>query len=560
MSRHRIVAATLGVAYLVLLLSTVSDLGYARDEGFYFHAARAYASWFSALADDPGTALEQGAVDRAFGVNREHPVFIKSLFAWSHRLHERWGLFEMEGTGFRFPAMVLAALAVALTYRWTARRHGTVAGVCAALLLAAMPRFFYHAHLACFDVPIAALWLLGAYCYARSLERGLRWSILTGLVFGLALNTKHNAWFLPIACITHVVLMVGWTWWTRTPLSRTPEIRRGALTLGCMLTLGPLVVYATWPWLWHDTGARLAEYVRFHWDHDYYNMEFLGQNYWEPPMPRSYAWLMTAATVPGITLLLFAAGLGAYLLRVARALRRRAKATVPVFADQALWLLGIGVALGPWLSDQTPIFGGTKHWITAFPFIAMFAGAAGARTIRLCRAVARARGGVWLTRARSRGLGVIVGAALVASPVVQTLHSHPWGLSAYTPLVGGSAGAATMGLNRTFWGYTTGSAVTYLNDNVPPGGTVYIHDTAWPAWDMLLRDGRLRSDIRGVGSVAQADFALYHHEQHMQGQEYQAWVALGTTAPAFIAGLDGVPVVMVYRRADATTDASSTAR
>ena len=88
----------------------------------------------------------------------------------------------------------------------------------------------------------------------------------------------------------------------------------------------------------------------------------------------------------------------------------------------------------------------------------------------------------------------------------------------------------------------------YLNREVPKNGTVYIHDTAWQAWEMFLRDGRIRKDIRAVGAVHEAQFALYHHEQHMLGQEYQAWVAYGTTTPAHVAGLDGVPVIWVYRR------------
>ncbi len=141
----------------------------------------------------------------------------------------------------------------------------------------------------------------------------------------------------------------------------------------------------------------------------------------------------------------------------------------------------------------------------------------------------------------------LLGAAVVAAPIAETLHAHPWALSSYTPLVGGAPGGASLGLNRSFWGYTTGAVVDYLNEHVPPRGTVYIHDTAGQAWDMLLRDGRLRKDIRGVGAVAGADFALYHHEKHMLGQAYQAWVAFGTTSPEHIAGLDGVPVILVYR-------------
>jgi hypothetical protein len=52
-----------------------------------------------------------------------------------------------------------------------------------------------------------------------------------------------------------------------------------------------------------------------------------------------------------------------------------------------------------------------------------------------------------------------------------------------------------------------------------------------------------------VRALHDADIALYHHEMHMQGEEYQAWVAYETVRPAVIAGLDGVPVVWAYRRA-----------
>ena len=108
--------------------------------------------------------------------------------------------------------------------------------------------------------------------------------------------------------------------------------------------------------------------------------------------------------------------------------------------------------------------------------------------------------------------------------------------------------AASLGLNRGFWGYQTGSVVGFLNANVPPGGSLYLHDTAYDSFRMLQRDGRLRDDIRPVMSPAYADAALYHHEQHMEGVEYQIWVAFETTAPAEIKGLDGVPIVWVYLR------------
>ena len=63
--------------------------GYARDEGFYFHAAGEYKKWFDILFKDPSQALEQDTVDRFWRTNHEHPGFVKSLFALSVKyLHQ----------------------------------------------------------------------------------------------------------------------------------------------------------------------------------------------------------------------------------------------------------------------------------------------------------------------------------------------------------------------------------------------------------------------------------------------------------------------------------------
>src|SRR5262249_1320983 len=141
-----------------------------------------------------------------------------------------------------------------------------------------------------------------------------------------------------------------------------------------------------------------------------------------------------------------------------------------------------------------------------------------------------------------------LGVCLLAAPVTMTWHSHPWGLSAYTPLVGGAPGAATLGLNRTFWGYTTGALQEPIHDLAAQNARVFIHDTAMDSFKMLQHDGRLRSDLRPWTSVAGSDLALYHHEQHMSRVEHMIWTDYGTVAPARIAGLDGVPVVWLYER------------
>jgi 4-amino-4-deoxy-L-arabinose transferase-like glycosyltransferase len=507
-------ALTLGLffGYLVLLLATAGSLGFMRDEGFYFAASRAYGGWLALLWQSPGEALSRTVIDRYWAVNHEHPSLIKLLFALSHRLLS--GLFTETSTSFRFPAMLLSSLAVAVVFDWGRRTVGRAAGLVAALSFAFIPRVFFHAHLACFDLPVCALWLVTCYVYARSLtEPGFGWALAAGVAYGLLLDTKHNSWLLPFALLVHFLL-------SRPSLSRLPK------AWAFMALLGPLVFFALWPWIWHDTVARLRDYVHFHTGHEYYNMEFLGRTYWKPPMPRSYAPLMTLATVPAVTLLLALVGVVWFLWRERR-------------ADYTLWLLCILVSYAPWLSTGTPIFGGTKHWLTAYPFLCLFGGLGFVRVVSALSAL----------RPRLAPLvPALVGTCLLAGPVVMTLHAHPFGLSAYTPIVGGAPGAATLGLNRTFWGYTTQSLVPFVNERAPKRGAVYVHDTALSSFAMFQEDARLRRDLRGSLDIAGSSFALYHHEPHMSRVEQQIWLTYGDVGPDAIVAFDGVPIAWAYAR------------
>jgi len=552
-----LIAAALCLGYLTLLLATAGSLGFTRDEGFYFAASRAYGAWFELLFTDPEQALSRAVVDRYWSANHEHPALIKSLFALSHRFLGGGFGFSEASTSFRFPSMLLSSLAVAVTFLWGRRVLGRLAGLVAALSFAFMPRVFFHAHLACFDLPVCAMWLFTSYAYARSLSSPrLRWVVVSGVLCGLLLNTKHNSWIFPFAVGAHFILTRGLAtlsdarngraWWRRLPLA-----------WASILVLGPLVFYALWPWIWHDTLARLREYAAFHTGHDYYNMEFLGHTYWKPPMPRAYAWLMTLATVPGVTLLLFAVG-GLYC--VARSWRDRSQQAPEgqprcegSRSELVLWGVCLLMSYAPWVSPGTPIFGGTKHWMTAYPFLCLFSGL-GFKVLAeaLPPALSRLGSGLAKLAQRPRTLQALAAACVLVAPVGMTLHSHPFGLTFYTPLVGGAPGAANLGLNRTFWGYTTGSLTAYINQSTPPRAAVYVHDTALQSFAMFQEDRRLRRDLKPTLSIHGSDFALYHHEPHMSRVEQQIWLEYGSISPDVMATYDGVPVAWGYvRSADA---------
>jgi 4-amino-4-deoxy-L-arabinose transferase-like glycosyltransferase len=549
--RDHAVGAALGLVYAVWLLATAHEVGFPRDESFYFHAAAAYGGWWHMLFERGGDAIAQGPIDSAFGFNHEHPALMKSLFGLSEiYLHQKWQLLKEASDAFRLPAMLFAGAAVWTTYLFGARAWSRRAGIAAAVLFALMPRVFFHAHLACFDVPITTMWIVCVYVHWRAQEtRTIGWAIAAGIVFGLALETKHNAWELPAVFVPHAFFVQRHAIWRGLRAGRLSI----PMSLVSMAILGPIVFYALWPYLWYDTLARVQWYVNFHLNHEYYNIEFLGKNYYTAPSPKSYLPIMVLATVPAVTLLLFAVGA---VERGAEGARRfagwlRELAHKPGEGTKGdpretdlLLALSIAVAMGPWLLPATPIFGGTKHWMPAYPALALFAGRGFDLVWHRAREVFASLGGRrWVVAE------VALWVCVLAAPLAVTVHSFPFGLSSYVPLVGGTAGAADLGLNRQFWGFTSQNAAEeYLNANAPPNATVFIHDTTWDAWSRMQQEGRVRSDLRAVGAPGEAQISLVEHELHMNEVDYSTWVALGTDAPAYIVRHDGVPIVSIYRR------------
>jgi 4-amino-4-deoxy-L-arabinose transferase-like glycosyltransferase len=527
--RDHLIGAGLCIAYVLLLVATAPDLAMSRDESFYVHAAKSYASWISHLFSDPTAAFTRESIDRAWAYNWEHPAWMKLSFAWSWLAHKHLGLFPNESLAFRFPGMLTAGLLLWLIYAWGASLMRRQGALFAALAFALMPRVFYHSHLACFDIPITFFVTLTAYTYWRALA-DRRWIPFVGLAFGLALATKHNSWMLPGIFLIHFL-------WIRRDEARADRIERSSIAwLPSMLIVGPLVLMGTWPWLWYDSWSRLLGYVTFHLRHVHYTYQYLGVSYFEPPVPVSAPFVMTLFTV-SLTVLALSA-LGLYHQREGlRPPWRLAPGDTTSRRTEVLWL---GCMLAPLLAialPSSPIFGGTKHWIAAYPFLALFAGWG------LVAVSERAEVEVWTGR---RWPSWAFAALCLLPGGAETAHSHPFGLSHYMPVAGGVPGAADLGMNRQFWGFTTGSLAQWIGSKLPDGGSVWICDTTAGAWAMLQRDGSIPSNVRAASSMSSADLVLVHHEAHFNEVDYQAWVAYQSVRPVFVLRYDGVPIISVY--------------
>jgi len=599
---------------LLLMLGTASILGLAqrdqgvmRDEATYFQAAESYSGWFADLGQnyrrgETARSFSPASIGRYFRTNSEHPALFKLLMGlswrqlYSHpnprgpRFHpvphdqtmKGLGWLTSEISAFRLPGWLFTGLCVALLYLFGLRIEGRLTGITAALLYITIPRVFFHGQLACFDSAVSTMWLLTVYAYFRSLEHA-RWGVYAGLIFGLALATKHNAWFIPALLLLHY-LMVVWSDVSLRPF-HPPRI---PLVFLAMALLGPLVFLLHWPWLWFDTVNHLKGYFAFHLHHSYYNIEYLGRNWGPPPLPISYPFGMTLFTVPITLLGLCLAGLWLYgrtplLSWLSRFLSVRPPPYDSPFRYPArrswirpgkgldplvgrLLLINAVFPLALIALPSTPIFGGTKHWLSAYPFIALLAGVALSRLYRAVMLRAR-RSAVDEGSAaapappRSR---ILVGLALVLLPVapgaISTFLTHPFGLSQYSAVAGGPAGGADLGLNRQYWGYAVRNILPWIDRTMKHSANVYFHDTNFDSYGAYVRDGLLRPDIRYAGmerpAIIASDYAMVDQELHFNKYDYWIWDAYGTTTPIRVLTLDGVPLLSVYRRPEPARQAS----
>jgi len=605
--RGRLLSAALSLALFAgvvgCLLATEGSEGFGRDESQYMRAGERYWGWFEELGRDAHAghwrqAFRPATIDHYWSDNApDHPVIMKTLYGLSWRAfhrctctgparylhpipvtgrHRTLPLFARDSTAFRLPAILMAGLLAVLVFRFALQFVGPVPATAGAVLAIAQPHYFFHAPIACFDAPITTMAFAVGYAYWKSL-RSARWGLACGVVFGVALGVKHNAWLMPFFLIGHYL-------WMRRGDLRRLRPPRVPLAFLSMLILGPIIFFLHWPWLWHHPVERTRSYVRRHLEHEHYNFEYLGLNWNLPPtdwdlklLRTTFPFVSTGLTVPVTTLGL--AGLGALVLlgRRRRAadeeggeedgehgddtrLWAGAPGTGAPPARRASWLrpgADVDRAPGAFMAVQilgpmaviampsTPIFGGVKHFLPAMPYLAVLAAIGLGYAVHLLRA-----------RLASRGRAAVVGtalAALVCAPaVVETSRSLPDGLSHYNMLAGGFSGGASLGMNRQFWAYCVLPMLGWVNDAGPENRRMYWHDVLGDALSMYKREGRLSLDVGDTGfgepGIDRSAMGLIVHEKHWALYEKYIWEHYGTLRPLWVRTREGVPLVDLYER------------
>jgi hypothetical protein len=657
----RLLAAGLFVGTVAILLATL-DMGYTRDESFYFRYAMAYQEWF-VQAEEAKTPQE---VERVFSRdpviatwvgNFEHPPLMKTLFGFSWRAlarkdrdvptvrrerdgqggtfrialgpadgfrvgarvhllaplgadqdptdparriaagavaerhgHDatvrfdddvdvagavsrcraragdpegaspdrasaageaRWitgcqaredrGLAVLsEATAMRLPAILFAGLAVMLTFLLGVELFGWLAGLFGAVAFLFVPRHFFHAHMCAFDMPIVAATLGTLYAFWRARE-DRRWALGAGLAWGVALLTKHNAFFIPFALVL---------WWLWTGRDQVVVRRRGRFGLDLSLPALPLafpvmpvvalpMLFAWWPKLWYDPMRAVRDYFAFHLEHEHYMQWFFGQPLQVPPFPIDFPFTMTAMTVPEVFLVLAAIGLllaappRGWASWVRGVFTRR-----PVTERERAVAFALFNGLVPIVLialPSTPIFGGVKHWMTGMPLILLLAGFGLQQVVRALPA--------------PRLAGALVAISVFAQPISASIDAAPYGTGYYNSLVtGGVPGAADKEMMRMFWGHTTLQSFAWLNRFAPRNAGVFFQNTTWDAYAMYQREGLLRTDIRYANGAAGAQIALIEPQKAFGELDIDVRKSFGVVGPYREVRWYGVPFLEVYVR------------
>jgi hypothetical protein len=562
--RHKtgLIAILFGLATFFALFFHAPNVGYTRDEGFYFNAAESYAGWFKELARSPSQAFSEPVIRRYYENNREHPVLVKNLMALSYLAFAPKTRITKEHSGggyaraMRLPAHVFSALGVILIFLLAVSLSSSgskyYVAIFSALAFILAPRHFYHAQLACFDMPITVCWLTVIMAYRKSKD-SLGWSIAAGLLWGLAISVKHNAFFIPPILVIHWLIVERQKFSFSRQGIRFPRIPNAFFA---MLLLGPLVFFLHWPFIWHHTFERIGWYFNFHLQHVHYSWEYFGRILKEPPFPWLYPFVVTAITLPFPTLLLgtwgFCSVLGKRMGHPFRLLYRALARFGGISLadqkdkdqenndsfDQWLLLLNSFIPIMVIAMPNVPIFGGMKHWLQAMPFICILAG------ILLDRII---RGLPWQSGSFRFKLawGVIAGFVILPS-LLGLIRINPYGSSFYNSMIGGVRGAATSGFQRQYWSDSVVGVLPWINENLPQGSSLYLHEVTASSIIGYKRDGKLRNDLRTTWSPKQADYVVYQYYREFADVEYETWNKLGHKKPLHGLYLDEVPVVLVY--------------
>jgi hypothetical protein len=514
------------LSVVLLTAATLKDYGVAWDEPPYFHAADLHMAWIL----DWGTNIAEGNFKQSLSDENikaawrwnpyhvPHPPFSRIVSGVTKYIFAGW---LGKSSSYRIAPALFFAILVSAMFLWMRAVFCVATGLFAAFALVAIPNIFGFAHIAVTDLPLASMWFLTAFCFWKGLH-DWKWSVGCGLAWGLALATKFPAILIPIPLILWAHLFYR---------------NRYANNVLSMLFLGPLIMVATQPYLWHQSGLRVLEFLYEGLSRGYradanFPIYFFDQLYFTHQLPWYYPFFLVGVTTPEPLLFLAAVSL------VSLIWIRKGTSTVMLFALNAFFILGLGLLPGAVLHD------GVRQMLPALPFLAATAG--GGFYIFAEWLVTLARRSTQLQAVENlRGKLVgMLGLLMLFSPLLDLYLCHPFHLSFYNRFVGGVRGAYQRGLELTYsMEAFTPEFLDAINTKLPQNSVVNASFANF-MFSYYQREGRLRADIT-ISDAKSADYYILLNRRSVLGPHER--LLMNGSTPIYLAEqLAGVPLVAVF--------------
>jgi len=518
------IAAALALAAIVAVLLTYRGIAYSWDEAYYLAPAQMTVDWFGEFIADPRHAASPEAIARYWAGPIDHstgrpvgivelPSVVKWAMGFSWALTRRWW---GELRALRFPAALAFGFSVFLVYLLTLNSYRRRAAVIAAVAFMTMPRVFGHAHIGATETITNAVILLSIYCFFRGLNSPL-WAVLFGIAYGVALDTKINAILL-----APVLIVWGHAFHRRTYVNN----------FFSMVFISPIVWIALWPWLWHDTLARILGYLHFFTAHQQTAVWYLGEQYGygRPNAPWHYPIVMTLVTVPLPVLIFAICGLA----RTAAHCRWEYRGILFTF-------YGLAVLVQASLPG-TPKYDGTRLFFSLFPMLAILAGGGADSLVQLFPWNRTIRGSLNVRHV----VAAVFLAIIAGNGVISIARIHPHELSYFNILVGGLKGAATR-FETSYWGESLNEEVIEYLNSLPEGARIKPLAMHTLVLRHLQEWGVLRRDLR-FDTGPPYDYWLLHVRKGFFGR---AEKYLFDRVPKKVFSFRGVPFFCIYSREEA---------
>lgn len=337
-------------------------------------------------------------------------------------------------------------------------RRGPVLGLVAALGLITLPRFVGHAFNNSKDIPFACAFAWGMAAMAALLSaetRTWRHYLGCGAALGLCMAVRIGGVLL-LAFLFAGTFYVLWTRHRgRAPAVVASAPARTWAQAGTMLGVAWLITIAFWPWA-HESplGHPLEAFVAATDFSQVYTVMFAGEVYKSDALPWYYLVWFLGITTPLPMLAL--ASVGA-IVTAGTLVRRPGEHANVVRVLLLLWLF---FPIAYQIVTRPNVYNGLRHFLFILPALAVLAGIGALAVLERVR-----------VRYRTPVLGALL--LLVVWPVTHLVRLHPYQMTYYNLLVGGTGGA-WQDYGADYWATSYKEGFAWLRAQRRPGETTVI--------------------------------------------------------------------------------------